>query len=77
MTPMSTQPITAETVRSALIARIDEYQAATGKSDSAFGKEVLNDDRFVKRVRNGAGFNLKTYQRVIDWLDAHAGKQVA
>lgn len=67
---MSTEPITADTFRSALLNRIEAYQKATGKSDSAFGKEVLNDDKWLKRIRSGAGFHLKTYQRVQDWLDA-------
>ena len=62
--------ITAETVRSALLARIDAYKLASGKSDSAIGKEALNDDKFVKRIREGSGFNVNTIQRVIDWIDA-------
>lgn len=67
---MQTTSITADTVRTALLARIDAYRAATGKSDSAVGKEALNDDKFVKRIREGGGFNVNTYQRVIDWLEA-------
>lgn len=70
MAAMKTEPITADTVRNALLARIDEYQTATGKSDSAVGKDALNDDKWVKRIRAGASFNISTYQRVLDWLDA-------
>lgn len=62
--------ITAETVRNALLARIDAYKLASGKSDSAIGKEALNDDKFVKRIRDGNGFNVNTLQKVIDWIDA-------
>lgn len=67
---MNTHSITAETVRGALLARIDTYKSLTGKSDSAVGKDALNDDKFVKRIRDGGGFNVNTYQRMIDWLDA-------
>lgn len=69
---MDTNTITAETVRDVLLGRIDAYRSATGKSDSAVGKEALNDDKFVKRIRLGGGFNVNTYQRMIDWLDAQA-----
>lgn len=65
---MSTEPITADDVRNALLARIDAYQSATGKSDSAVGKEAMKDDKWVKRIRAGGSFNLTTYQRVMDWL---------
>lgn len=67
---MSTNPITAEQVRAALLKRIDAYMAATGKSESSVGKDALNDDRFVARIREGGNFTVKTYQKAIDWLDA-------
>ncbi len=72
MDRMQTTPITAAAVRSALLARIDAYQKATGKSDSAIGKDMLNDDRFVKRIRAGGGFTLATFQKATEWLDAHS-----
>lgn len=67
---MSTKPITADDVRAALLTRIDTYKAETGKSDSAVGKDAMNDDKWVKRIRAGGSFNLTTYQRVMEWLDA-------
>lgn len=66
---MSTPNITADQVRTALIERIDAYIAASGKSDSSVGKEAINDDKFVARIRLGANFTLKTYQKLSDWLD--------
>jgi hypothetical protein len=62
--------ITADQVRSALLQRIDAFLTTHGMSASAFGKEVVRDDRFVNRIRNGGNFTVKTYQQVIDWLDA-------
>lgn len=67
---MSTKHITADQVRASLIERIDAYKAASGKSDSAVGKEAMNDDKWVKRIRAGGSFNLATYQKVMDWLAA-------
>lgn len=67
---MSTKSITAEQVRASLLKRIDAYKEATGKSDSAVGKDCMNDDKWVKRIRAGGSFNLTTYQRILDWLDA-------
>lgn len=66
---MDTTNITAEQVRTALIKRIDAYIASTGKSDSSVGKDAINDDKFVARVRQGGNFTLKTYQKLSDWLD--------
>lgn len=67
---MSTSNITADQVRTALIARIDAYTSISGKSDSSVGKEAINDDKFVARIRKGGNFTLSTYQKVSDWLDA-------
>ena len=69
--------ITAETVRNSLLARIDAYKLASGKSDSAIGKEALKDDKFVKRIRDGNGFNVNTLQKVIDWIDAQEAQAPA
>lgn len=79
---METKPITADSIRRALLERIDAFKAATGKADSFVGKAALNDDKFVKRVRAGGGFNVNTYQRVMGWLDeqgfdAKAGEAAA
>lgn len=67
---MDTTQITADQVRQSLLAAIDAYKTATGKSDSAVGKDAMNDDKWVKRIRAGGSFNLGTYQRVMDWLEA-------
>lgn len=66
----TTKHITADNVRETLIQRIDAYKELTGKSDSFVGKEAVKDDRFVSRIRNGGNFTVKTYQQVIDWLEA-------
>lgn len=67
---MDASPITADQVRAALLKRVDAFLVRTGTSPSAFGKQVVSDDRFVKRIRDGGNFTIETYQRVIDWIDA-------
>jgi hypothetical protein len=62
--------ITAEAVRSALLARATAFSEARNVSFSKIGKESIRDDRFLARVRAGENFTIDTYQRVIDWLDA-------
>lgn len=67
---MSTSTLTADHVRAELIARIDGYLTSSGMSASAFGRDAVKDDRFVKRIRDGGNFTVEMYQRVIDWIDA-------
>lgn len=61
--------ITADQVRAALLARIDAFITASGRSASWVGKQAVQDDRFVSRIRSGGNFSLQIYQRVMDWLD--------
>ncbi len=63
-----TQVIPSEEIRASMLASVDRYIAATGKSDSFVGKEALKDDKFIARVRGGGNFTIRTYQRVLDWI---------
>jgi hypothetical protein len=62
-------PITAEAVRATLIARATAFCAAHNYSLSRLGDEALKDSKFLSRVQAGDNFTIKTYQRVIDWID--------
>lgn len=62
--------ITSDFIRASMLKRIDGYLASTGRKDSFVGREALNDDKFVSRVRAGGNFTIDTMQRVIDWLDS-------
>ena len=67
---MQPAPLDAETIRSHLLSRAEAYAERQGCSLSTIGEEAIRDGKFLLNVRNGANFTVKTYQRVIDWLDA-------
>ena len=52
----------------ALIAEIEEYCRRAGLAESTFGRQAVNDGKFVSRVRNGGGVTTKTVARVRDFL---------
>lgn len=62
--------LSADDIRSHLLARVEAYATRSGMSVSAISKEAVKDDRFVARARAGANFTVKTYQQMMDWLDA-------
>lgn len=67
---MTTAPdITDDTIREHLLARVTEYQTRTGMSLWKISKAAVADDKFIASVQRGGNFTIKTYQKVIDWLD--------
>lgn len=67
--------MTSEEIRNHLLSRARTYAERHGVSFSAIGRAALNDDKFLRRVERGAGFNVITFQRVLDWLDLAEAKQ--
>lgn len=65
-----TPPLSSDAIRQALIDRATAYVTRTDSSFSAIGLTVLNDSKFLGRVQRGENFSVKTYQKVMDWLDA-------
>lgn len=62
--------ITATDIRKSLIARAKAYADAADTSFSAMGLAAVNDTKFLSRVDNAEiGFNIKTYQKMVDWLN--------
>ncbi|CAI9416916.1 hypothetical protein ANOBCDAF_03843 [Pleomorphomonas sp. T1.2MG-36] len=47
-----------------LLLRIECYCAARGIRESTFGRYVVNDGKFVARLRAGRSMTLKTFERV-------------
>jgi len=47
-----------------LLSRIEQHCAARGISESTFGRYVVNDGKFVARLRAGGSMMLKTLERV-------------
>lgn len=47
-----------------LLSRIEQHCKARGISESTFGRYVVNDGKFVARLRAGGSMTLKTLDRV-------------
>ncbi|MCM5555229.1 hypothetical protein [Pleomorphomonas sp. NRK KF1] len=47
-----------------LLLRIERHCAAHGIAESTFGRYVVNDGKFVARLRAGRSMTLKTMERV-------------
>lgn len=69
--------ITEHDIRQSLILRAEAYASKTKTSFSTIGIEAVGDSKFLSRVKNNLGFNIKTYQRVVEWLDAQEAKEAA
>jgi len=73
----TTVDITADAVRQTLLTRATAFSEAHNVSFSRIGDAALGDSKFLARVRAGDNFTIKTYQRVIDWLDAAERERAA
>ncbi|RIY00188.1 hypothetical protein D3218_12940 [Aureimonas flava] len=62
--------MTSDEIRTNLLTRARTYAENAKTSLSAISLAAVNDSKFLKRVEVGEGFNINTYQRVIDWIDA-------
>lgn len=62
--------ITERDIRNSLIKRAEAYAEQAKTSLSAISADAVNDSKFLKRVSTPTiGFNIKTYQKMVDWLD--------
>jgi hypothetical protein len=50
--------------REELLKEIDAFLQQTGMTKSVFGTLAANDDKFVERVRGGAGFTVRKLDSV-------------
>jgi len=62
-------------IRDALVRRAETFTRLTGISRSEIGKRAINDGAFISQVGEGRNFTVGSYQRVMNWLDAHWPKQ--
>ena len=56
----------------ALIAEIEAFLAVDGMAETTFGRVVVNDGKFVPRLRSGANMTLATIERVRAFLRERA-----
>jgi hypothetical protein len=54
-----------------LLNEITDYCKKAEISESTFGRQVVNDGKFVSRLRSGRGVTLKTMNRVREYIRAH------
>lgn len=52
-----------------LLAEIEAFLAETGMKKTVFGREVLNDGAFVKRLQDGGGVTVTTADRVRSYIE--------
>lgn len=67
-------PITEEAVRASLLERATAYCKANRSSFSHIGDKAVSDSKFLARVQSGENFTIKTYQKVLTWLDEAEGR---
>jgi hypothetical protein len=56
-----------------LLVRIHRHLRRTGTAPTRFGRDVVNDPRFVLDLRNGREPGSAMTARVLAWLDQHEG----
>lgn len=67
---MSDVPNITETeIRAHVLNRAKAYAEATGRSLSSISEEAVRDSKFLANLERGSNFTVKTYQRVLDWLE--------
>lgn len=66
-----------ESLRHSLLALAAAFEAATDISPATVGKRALNDNTFFNRLREGRGFNVRTYDRLVAWFAAEWPEGVA
>lgn len=56
-------------LRAKLLSTAERCTRLTEMSEATIGLKALNDNTFFKRLRSGAGFTVKTYDRVMAFMD--------
>ena len=57
-----------------LLSRIEQYCQTRDISESTFGRYVVNDGKFVGRLRGGGSMTLRTLERVEAALRRETGR---
>jgi hypothetical protein len=59
-----------------LLERATRFSQETGMAISRIAKEATGDSGFFVGLRAGHGLRIKTYNRVMQWLDAAEQKEL-
>lgn len=57
-------------IQSDLIIEIEKFCRETGIAESTFGRRVVNDGKFVGRLRDGKGITLSTVSKIKNYLSS-------
>lgn len=64
-------------LRTTLLKTAKALTKAKGISEETIGLRALKDNTFFKRMRGGAGFTVKTYDRLMGWMNAELQREDA
>jgi hypothetical protein len=62
---------TAETIRSALIQRIDAYCTRVGIKPRTLCERAINDPNFFNKIKKEGNFTVRTYDRLHRYMTLH------
>jgi hypothetical protein len=62
---------TEEHLRCFLLDAAEYFHRQTGVPRTTIGTLALNDLTFLQQVRAGRNLHIRTFERVMRWLDAH------
>ena len=62
-------PMMFDLLRANLLTLVKVYTAATGTNAPAVAKSAVNDHNFFRRISEGSGFTVKSYDRLHYWFD--------
>ncbi|MEQ8450622.1 MAG: hypothetical protein RIB97_13135 [Nitratireductor sp.] len=57
-------------LRNNLIKMAQAVCEARGLTEETIALRALRDNTFFRRMRNGAGFTVRTYDRLMGWMQA-------
>ena len=60
-----------EKLRDHILLITARYGEAVGLTDGAACRRAINDDTLLKRIRGGASFTVRTYDRIVGWFAAN------
>lgn len=60
-------------LRAKLTATAERCTRITGMSEATIGLRAVNDNTIFKRLRSGAGFTIKTFDRLMAFMEEQIG----
>lgn len=64
-------------LRSQLLEKAAAVCKARQITEETIGQKALKDNTFFKRMRGGAGFTVRTYDRLMSWMDDELAEERA